>query len=105
MGSRAIHRLSIGDAFNTLSSREKLYAHFMAKAAWSGTRIILRQVSPESPSIFDFIIEVENSCQTLYQGNWETFGDAREVGRSEVEAFLHYAATFLSNIGNYYVRL
>ncbi|RJE18205.1 Peptidase family M49 [Aspergillus sclerotialis] len=50
-------QLVIADAFDTLRPREKLYAHYMSRAAWHGSRIIMRQTSPESIGIFDFIME------------------------------------------------
>jgi len=50
-----IHQLQIKPIFDALDPREKLYAHYLARAAWHGSRIIMRQVSPESPDIFDFI--------------------------------------------------
>lgn len=100
-----IHQLSIGAAFDGLTDREKLYAHSMARAAWSGTRIILRQVSPEANDIFDFLMQLYESCKRHFQGCWTALADGVGLPHAEVEAFLDYAATFLSNIGNYYVWL
>lgn len=100
-----IHQLSIGRAFRGLTDKEKLYAHHMAKAAWSGTRIILRQVSPEANTIFDLIMELHQSCQQFFNGQWNDLGKAYGVPTDEVKAFLDYAAVFLSNVGNFYVRL
>jgi hypothetical protein len=68
-------------------------------AAWHGTRIILRQVSPEAPFIYDFILELYSACS----GNWDKLVEQGDLKEQELEAFLDYAATFLSNIGNYYV--
>ena len=51
-----IHQLSDEGVFNKLDPREKLYAHHLAQAAWASTRIIHRQVSPESSGIFDFTL-------------------------------------------------
>lgn len=69
------------------------------RAAWSGTRIILRQVSPESIGIFEFIMELHRSCG----GDWNQFSEDYGVDVEDLEAFLEFAATFLSNVGNYYV--
>lgn len=93
-----IYKLSIAPLFDRLSEQEKRYAHFLSRAAWSGTRIILRQVSPESISIFDFILELYESCH----GNWEQITMSDGISGEDLEQFLRYAATFLSNIGNYY---
>jgi dipeptidyl-peptidase-3 len=71
-----------------------------SSAAWLGTRIILKQVSPESPAIFDFIVELHRTCS----GNWNSFIGSH-VSQDDLQQFLIYAATFLSNVGNYYVRL
>jgi dipeptidyl-peptidase-3 len=71
--------------------------HF--RAAWHGTRIILHQVSPEACFIYDFILELYSACS----GDWKTFVEQGDLKEQELEAFLDYAATFLSNIGNYYV--
>ena len=98
-----IHQLSIGHAFDNLTATEKAYAHHMAKAAWSGTRIILRQVSPEAETTFDFIMELYKCCQQSFDGQWDKYASAFEVPLTEVKAFPDYAATFLSNVGNYYV--
>lgn len=74
--------------------------------AWQSTPIILRQVSPESPKIFALIKELYQCCN----GNWNLFVDrgllgsnTSEMGES-LQQFLWYAATFLSNMGNYFVR-
>ncbi len=57
-----IHQLAIKPIFDRLTRREKLYAHHLSKAAWYGSRILMRQVSPEGPAIFDFIISLHTGC-------------------------------------------
>jgi len=62
----------------------------------------LRQVSPESFAIFDFILALYQSCD----GDWSSLvGQGGVVTEQDMASFLEYAATFLSNIGNYYVPL
>ncbi|RYP55899.1 hypothetical protein DL771_012275 [Monosporascus sp. 5C6A] len=92
-----VFKLGIEAQFGRLTDREKRYAHHMARSAWYGTRIILRQVSPESPSIFDFILELYRTCS----GNWRSL-IGPDVSSEDLQRFLTYAATFLSNVGNYY---
>ncbi|KAI1479743.1 peptidase family M49-domain-containing protein [Daldinia eschscholtzii] len=93
-----IYKLDIRPLFDRLSTKEKLYSHYLSRAAWSGARIILRQVSPESIGIFEFILELCRSCG----GDWSQFTETYGVVVEDLEAFLEFAATFLSNIGNYY---
>ena len=100
-----IHQLSVRNAFDGLTVKEKLYAHYMSKAAWSGARIILRQVSPEANDVFDLIMELHKCCQARLSGRWADIGAALNVSTEEVDAFLNFAANFLSNVGNYYVSL
>jgi len=76
-------------------------ADIPSSAAWHGTRIILHQVSPEAPFIYDFILGLYSVCS----GNWNTLVEQGDLKESELEVFLDYAATFLSNIGNYYVSV
>lgn len=71
------------------------------RAAWGGSRIIFKQVSPEANLIFDFVMALHNSCD----GDWESLAIRANLGIGEVQLFLDYAAVFLSNLGNYYVSL
>lgn len=94
-----IHQLKIKAIFDALSERDKLYAHYLARAAWHGSRIIMRQVSPESPDIFDFIMNLYRACD----GKWDTLIAQCNITPEELAAFLEYAAMFLCNLGNFYV--
>ncbi|KAK4679578.1 hypothetical protein QC764_205370 [Podospora pseudoanserina] len=87
-----------GTKFNGVTEREQRYAHHMARAAWYGARIILEQVSPESRPIFDFILELHRACS----GNWDAIVGQVGMERDQLQQFLTYAATFLSNVGNHY---
>ena len=80
---------------NIVAWRFHRLTHF--RASFLGTRVILRQVSPESELIYDFIITLYQSCG----GQWPKL--AQEVGVSEedLQSFLQYAAQFLGNCGNY----
>ncbi|KAG9242072.1 peptidase family M49-domain-containing protein [Calycina marina] len=93
-----VHQLKIESAFNSLSDKEKLYAHYMSRAAWYGTKIILRQVSPESIGIFDLLLEI----YAHFSGEWSKLAEECELSQADVDSFVDYSATFLSNVGNYY---
>ena len=95
------HQLAIKDIFDGLAQREKLYAHHLARAAWHGSKIILRQTSAEGIGIFDFILMIHKTCG----GRWDEIMDRCHVSRDELDAFLEYSGQFLSNLGNYYVSM
>ncbi len=94
-----IHQLKVKTIFDALDKRDKLYAHYLARAAWHGSRIIMRQVSPESPGIFDFIMDLYEACG----GKWDILVAQCNITPGELASFLEYAATFLCNLGNFYV--
>ncbi|KAM3443597.1 hypothetical protein MY4824_000483 [Beauveria thailandica] len=96
-----VHQMLIKPMFDTLEPREKMYAHHMARAGWHGSRIIMRQVSAESPGIFDFIMDLYHACD----GQWNRLVTECNITDRELQAFLEYAATFLCNLGNYYASL
>ncbi|KIW06886.1 uncharacterized protein PV09_02560 [Verruconis gallopava] len=89
--------LAIKPHFEALNDQEKLYAHYISVACFAGTRIVLRQVSPESESIYDFIITLHKA----FNGDWKQVQKKSGVTDEELAAFLHYAAQFLGNVGNY----
>lgn len=70
-------------------------------ATWHDTRVTLRQVSPESTAISDFILELHRACS----GEWSGLCSKTHVPSVDLQNFLEYAATFLSNIGNYSVSV
>ena len=94
----ATHQLANKELFDNLTHREKLYAHHLARAAWHGSRIILRQTSPEGTGIFDLILELYKACG----GQWKKLIDQCSIKPIELEAFLEFSGLFLSNMGNYF---
>ncbi|KAL7944841.1 hypothetical protein V8C42DRAFT_345281 [Trichoderma barbatum] len=83
---------------DALNEREKFYTHYLSRGAWHGSRIIMRQVSPESPDIFDFIMNLYHACD----GKWNTLVAQCNITPEELTSFLEYAAMFLCNLGNFY---
>ena len=90
-----------GMCFHRIWVKSILTVVIKTRAAWHGTRIILRQVSLEAIGIFDFIIELYASCS----GDWNALVAEGWMTQDDCNAFLDYAATFLSNVGNYYVSI
>lgn len=73
------------------------FTNHSPRAAFTGTRITLRQVSPESETIFDFIIELYKSSN----GDWKALQGKAGISSDDLQYFLEYATQFLGNCGNY----
>ncbi|KAJ3343236.1 hypothetical protein HDU93_009220 [Gonapodya sp. JEL0774] len=90
-----IVRIDAVGAFSGLTEDEKRYAHHLARAAYHGTRIILRQRSIESEAIFSLV---------LHLFSHKTFDALKEesgLSDRDWNALLQYSAQVLSNNGNY----
>lgn len=57
----------------------------------------MRQISPESEPIYDFIVALHKSAG----GDWKALSEKAGVDEQGLSAFLQYAAQFLGNSGNY----
>ncbi|GJC92370.1 peptidase family M49 protein [Colletotrichum higginsianum] len=113
----SVVRLEIEKHFEPLTDKQKRYAHFISKplepdapsfygawelnetprASFAGSRIVLRQLSPESEPIYDFIIALHKSSG----GDWNSLAKKAGVDETQLSYFLEYAAQFLGNNGNY----
>jgi len=71
--------------------------HVSSRASFAGHRIVLRQTSPESESIYDFILALHKASN----GDWKSLAARANVDEQGLAAFLQYAAQFLGNAGNY----
>lgn len=67
------------------------------RAAFLGSRITLRQCSPESEVIFDLINTLHKHCD----GDWAHLAKKADVSPAELQCFLQYVTQFLGNLGNY----
>lgn len=74
-----------------------MVAHYISRAAFTGTRITLRQVSPESEDIYDFIIELYKT----HNGDWKAAREKAGISAEDLQHFLEYSTQFLGNCGNY----
>lgn len=72
-----ISRLEATQAFKGLTDRERLYCHYLSRAAWEGGQICLLQTSPESPPLFLLLREVfsRQSVVSLREAVKESFTD------------------------------
>ncbi|KAL2757529.1 hypothetical protein ACRALDRAFT_1028798 [Sodiomyces alcalophilus JCM 7366] len=93
----SVVRLEIEKHFEALTDKQKRYAHFISKASFAGNRIVLRQVSPESEDIYDFLISLHKASG----GDWDGLAKKAGIDETQLTQFLEYAAQFLGNSGNY----
>lgn len=93
----SVVKLEIEKHFDALTDRQKRYAHFVSRASFQGTRIVARQISPESEPIFDFILALHKSSE----GDWKALQAKAGISDEDLDHFLQYAAQFLGNNGNY----
>ncbi|OJJ41249.1 hypothetical protein ASPWEDRAFT_47868 [Aspergillus wentii DTO 134E9] len=94
----SVVRLEIKSHFDNLKDAKlRKYAHYISRAAFEGTRITLRQVSPESEPIYDLIISLYHTCN----GDWASLAQKASVSDEHLRFFLEYAVQFLGNCGNY----
>lgn len=93
-----VSTLDATQAFDGLSTIEKMYALHIAHASWAGAKICLFQCSHEAPVIF-MLLQL-------------TFSGENDVGFAQLKAaagvseehwigFLTFAAAFYANFGNY----
>ncbi|KAG5355786.1 putative dipeptidyl peptidase 3 [Yarrowia sp. B02] len=89
-------QLAIKDHFEALSDTEKKYAHHFSRASHLGTRVVLRQVSPESEDIYNLILAIAEAVNQDYAKL-----ESETVSKDDVRSFLEYSSQFLSNLGNF----
>ncbi|KAK5073782.1 hypothetical protein LTR64_007080 [Lithohypha guttulata] len=90
-------RLEIKPHFEALNQQQKQYAHHLSRAAFAGQRVVLAQVSPESPPTYDLILAIHKACK----GDYQKLAEKTGVPSDDVALYLEYAAQFLGNSGNY----
>lgn len=92
-------RLDASAAFATITPRQRIYAHHMNNAAWSGVQIAATQVSVESAALFPLFVRLflANPVDELRQA-----AVANNVSDEDFEGFLEYAAHVYVSCGNYY---
>ena len=88
------------ESFEQLSTKDQLYAYWLSRASWAGSKINFFQRSYESPALFYLFGKVFmlDTMETLKANLMST-----EVGGEESEwsMITAYVAAFLMNKGNY----
>ncbi len=111
-----ISKLEASQAFKGLTNKERLYCHYLSRAAWEGGYICLLQTSPESVPLFLLLQELFNrqSVSSLRAVVKDSFTDEEfKVTKSRLgdtydkflsfcpQGFLVYACAVFTNMGNY----
>ncbi|MFT7618974.1 MAG: dipeptidyl-peptidase-3, partial [Planctomycetota bacterium] len=84
-------------AFDGLTKKEKLYAHWMSQASWWGALITFEQLSSESPLLLELIMRVYSGSDVTFRKTATRAGLSSE----DINDLSTYAARVLANCGNY----
>ncbi|GET85829.1 dipeptidyl-peptidase III, putative [Leishmania tarentolae] len=90
--------LAIANAFNSLTPKQRYYAHHMMMAGWCGAPVVAEQLSPESLPLLRLFFKVL-SAQSL--DTFKVNSVKAGIDADEVSQFLEYVAMVYSNMGNY----
>ena len=82
-------------AFEKLTEREQLYAHYLSRASFYGGLICLLQTSPESPGIFRLIHRM-NMAQTSEELREACL--AKDIPEVDFKSFLVYSSGVYANM-------
>ncbi|KAI8976276.1 dipeptidyl peptidase III [Pilobolus umbonatus] len=95
-----VSRLEARPFFESLDAKEKKYAHYMSRAAFEGTRVIIEQTNPKGGYIYDMIINIFKDTQG-HMIDVNTLHRNSGVSSEIFDQFLQYSAQFLGNLSNY----
>ncbi|KAJ3093338.1 hypothetical protein HK100_006674 [Physocladia obscura] len=95
-------RLEVKEHFDSLSDKEKNYAHFIGRAAWAGARVYSATTSLVAPLLFQLILDIfsdKNDSKKIR----DVAAFKENVGLSEDSwrLFLEYSVQVLYNLSNF----
>ena len=95
-------RLIVSHHFDTLSEKEKKYAHYISKASWFGSKILASTLSPESLPLVDMILDVFTSKTEAHKMiSFQDLKSKSGVNEIAFDYFLEYSVQVLYNQGNF----
>ncbi|KAJ3082453.1 hypothetical protein HK102_001668 [Quaeritorhiza haematococci] len=100
-------QLEVKKHFETLTDKEKLYAHFISRASWHGQKILSHQLSEESPLIYELLLEIFTDHSPKTPSAHPTLRDLDAlftqsgISPQNRKYTLEYAAQVFSNAGNF----
>ncbi|KAJ3009774.1 hypothetical protein HKX48_007749 [Thoreauomyces humboldtii] len=99
-------RLEVKKHFDSLSSEQQLYAHFIGRASWEGAQIISRTLSEHSPKLLALFREVfaDTASSSSVQSKTRdipALKEAAAVSEDVWKHFLEYSSQVLYNLSNF----
>ncbi|KAI6035662.1 peptidase family M49-domain-containing protein, partial [Pisolithus orientalis] len=92
-------RVDVAKAFDQLTSREKLYAHYIGQACWAGTRIVQGQWTPQAHTLYDLLVLTFSANGKLT--DLEALKQRSGVSEQDFDDALQYTAQVMQNLANY----
>lgn len=94
--------LQIATPFAALTPKEKLYAHHLSQACWSGANIVAEQTSPKAAELLRFICSVFGTKDDARRlTDLKALKHSSGVTSDNWEHVLAYSAQVLSNLSNF----
>ncbi|KAI6140944.1 aflatoxin-detoxifizyme [Pisolithus thermaeus] len=92
-------RVEVAKAFDQLTSREKLYAHYVGQASWAGARVIQGQWTPQAQTLYDLLVLTFGANGKL--ADLEALKQRSGVSEQDFDDALQYTAQVMHNLVNY----
>ncbi|RKO87496.1 hypothetical protein BDK51DRAFT_27999 [Blyttiomyces helicus] len=98
-----ICKLDAKKHFDALTSKERLYAHYIGRASWVGRPILSYTISAQSPALYDLFLAVfsDSSASPLKAVNLDTLKKQAAVSEEVFKGFVEYGIQVLFFVSNY----
>ncbi|KAI6039215.1 peptidase family M49-domain-containing protein [Pisolithus marmoratus] len=94
-----ICRVEVAKAFDQLTSREKLYAHYIGQASWAGARVIQGQWTAQAQTLYDLLVLTFGANGKL--ADLEALKQQSGVSEQDFDDAVQYSAQVMHNLVNY----
>lgn len=99
-------RLAVRSHFDSLTADEKLYVHWLGRAAWHGARIVSEQTTPYANKLVQMFIDLfqKHAIPDAYgeMRDMDAFKTKSALSDDEWKLFLEYSVSVLYNLSNYH---
>ncbi|KAI6040659.1 peptidase family M49-domain-containing protein [Pisolithus marmoratus] len=94
-----ICRVEVAKAFDQLTSREKLYAHYIGQASWAGARVVQGQWTAQAQTLYDLLVLTFGANGKL--ADLEALKQRSGVSEQDFDDAVQYSAQVMHNLVNY----